>query len=124
MEKQKEERKTPVLTSRDAKRENSKWSRSSSELSRKEIFQYVFSDFFRYGYFVLVIFFDVVIVLLQTIYSLSPLLSIGLLPFPYNESLSLFELFLGVILIVTEIFLVKLEISFYKNYLKKKIYGI
>ncbi|MHB1647855.1 MAG: hypothetical protein ACYCR8_03800 [Cuniculiplasma sp.] len=124
MEKQKEGKKTPVLTSRDAKRENSKWSRPSSELSRREIFQYIFSDFFRYGYFVLAIFFDVVIILFQTIYSLSPLFSIGVLPFPYSQSFSIFELFLGLILIVIETFLVKLEISFYKNYLKKKIYGI
>lgn len=116
-------RQKPKLTSRDKRRENSRWALSSKELSRKEIFLYIFSDFIRYGYFFSILFFNLVIVLLQSYYSSSYLKNMLLYAYPYNIFGGIYEIYFIFAIGTIEILLFYFEIMFYLTKLRKKIYG-
>ena len=116
-------RQKPKLTSRDRKRENPKWALSSKELSKKEITIYIFSDFIRYGYFFSIIFFNLVIVLLQSYYSSSFLRNMSNYAYPYNIFGGLYEIYFIFAIGTVEILLFYYEIRFYITKLRRKIYG-
>ena len=123
MEKQRERKRNPALISRDKNSENSRWMLSSRELSWREIFQYVFSDFFRYFYFFGIIFFNILIVIFQTLYSTQFLDVIDVMPYPYFSIWSIYQIYYFTFIIILEFLLFYFEIKFYRNTLRKKIYG-
>jgi hypothetical protein len=124
MEKQRERKRNPVLTSRDKNIENSRWMRSSNELSWKEIFQYIFSDFFRYFYFFGILFFNILIVVFQSFYSTQFLNVVSILPYPYLTIWGIYNVYYFLFITILECLLFYYEIKFYLNTLRKKIYGV
>ena len=123
MEKRKERKRNPVLTFRDKNIENSKWMRSSNEMNWREIFQYIFSDFFRYFYFFGIFFFNILIVIFQSLYSTQFLGLIGIMPYPYLSIWRIYLVYYFAFVTILEFLLFYYEILFYKNTLRKKIYG-
>ncbi len=113
----------PKLTSRDKKRENSRWALSAKELKTREILIYIFSDFIRYGYFFLVLFFNLVVVLLQSYYSSSFLQRMLTYGYPYNLFGGLYEIYFIFLIVPVEILLFYYEIKLYLTKIRKKIYG-
>ena len=123
MEKQRERKRNPALTFRDRSSENNKWMRSSNELSRRELFQYVFSDFFRYFYFFGILFFNVLIVIFQSLNSTHFLDIISIMPYPYFSAWNIYEVYYFMFIVILEFLLFYYEIKFYLNTLRKKLYG-
>ena len=123
MEKQRDRKRNPVLTSRDKESENSRWMHSSTELSKREIFQYVFSDFIRYFYFFGILFFNILIIIFQSFYSTQFLDVVSIMPYPYFTIWSIYNVYYFLFITILECLLFYYEIKFYLNTLRKKIYG-
>ena len=94
---------------------------SSKDLTRKELFLYIFSDFFRISYLVLCLFIDALILGLQVFNIDDSIFNLSKVGGNYLQYYYMYVIYLFLIIILMEIIAISLEHRFYKRVFYKPL---
>ena len=109
------------LLSKEEKRSKQVKDISSKDLTRKELFLYVFSDFFRISYIILCLFFDAIILGLQVFNLDDSIFNLGLISGNYSIYYYLYVIYLFIIIAFMEIIIIPLEHKLYRKIFYKPL---
>jgi hypothetical protein len=94
---------------------------SSKDLTRKELFLYVFSDFFRISYIVSCLFVDALILGLQVFNIDDSIFNLSAIGGNYLPYYYMYVIYLFLIIIVMEIIAISLELRLYRKVFYKPL---
>ena len=94
---------------------------SSKDLTRKELFLYIFSDFFRISYLVLCLFIDALILGLQVFNIDDSIFNLSKVGGDYLQYYYMYVIYLFLIIILMEIIAISLERRFYRRVFYKPL---
>jgi hypothetical protein len=109
------------LLTKDQKRSKAVKDISSKDLTRKELFLYIFSDFFRISYIVLCLFIDALILGLQVFNIDDSIFNLSKIGGSYLPYYYMYVIYLFLIIMIMEIIAIPLELKLYRKVFYKPL---